>query len=331
MKNNKVAIIGCGALTRIFYLPVFKKMSISPSVLIDPDIDSIKELGKNFGAKKMVTSVEESIEEFDAAIVASPNFLHASQAKYLLEKGKHVLLEKPMTATEKDGRDLIDKSAQAKVVLQPAMMRRFWKINKAVKKMLEEGVLGTLQTVSMQEGAVMSWPVQSAAVFNPRQSLGGVFIDTGSHALDLLCWWVGDKNFKLDYKDDNHGGVEADCSLSVDYFESSVKAEIKLSRIRNMPNEFIVTGTKGWIKLKPYANIFQSSGPAIDKYIYHLYPAKELKRQSFEDLFYEQVKSWLSSVEEGTAPVTDAESVLPSIRMIEQAYKNRKQMIYAWN
>jgi len=48
-------------------------------------------------------------------------------------------------------------------------------------------------------------------------------------------------------------------------------------------------------------------------------------------LFTEQVQSWLLAIEQGTKPEIDAESVLPSIRMIEQSYKLRRQMEYAWN
>ncbi len=332
MNNNlRLAIIGCGALSRIFYLPVLKKSTISTSVLVDPDIIGVSDLAKNYDVKKTSASLEEIIDDIDAAIVASPNFLHVPHAKLLLEKGKHVLLEKPIASTEKEVVELIISGKQSGAILQPAMMRRFWKLNKAVKKMLEEEVLGKLQTVSMLEGAVLNWPVQSTAIFNPQQSLGGVFMDTGSHTLDLLCWWVGDNNFELEYEDDNQGGVDTDCSLDVSFINKSVKANVKLSRIRNMPNEFILTGTKGWIKLKPYANMFESSGRGIDNYIYSLYTGEELKRQRFEDLFFEQVQSWLLSAEKGSTPVISAESVLPSIRMLEQGYKHRRQLNNAWN
>ena len=94
---------------------------------------------------------------------------------------------------------------------------------------------------------------------------------------------------------------------------------------------FFLKGTKGWIKLKPYGNVFESSDRRIEKYIYEKYPVEELKQQAFLDLFTEQVQSWLSAIEQGTKPEIDAESVLPSIRMIEQSYKLRRQMEYAWN
>ena len=335
MGNNnpglQIGIIGCGALTRIFYIPVLKKLNINPSVLIDPNVHGIADLVKESGALKVSDSIENSIVSVDAAIIASPNYLHAGQAKILLSNGKHVLLEKPMAATEIDAKELLEASLQSRAVLQIGMMRRFWHINKVVKKILANGILGKLQTVSMEEGGVLNWPVQSTAIFDPAQSLGGVLMDTGPHTLDLLYWWLGNDEYELHYEDDNHGGVEADCSLAVHFKKSGIHAHIKLSRIRTLSNEYILKGTKGWIKLKPYGNVFETSGRSIEKYIYNQYSSTELKNQGIEDLFYEQVTSWLSAIELGSKPAIDAESVLPSVRLIEQCYLHRQQIEYAWD
>ena len=140
-----------------------------------------------------------------------------------------------------------------------------------------------------------------------------------------------ERDFELKYEDNNHGGVESDCKLDIEFKRSGVKALIQLSRIRNMSNEFVLTGTKGWIKIKSWGNSFQTSDRNVEKFITDKYPAAELKQQSFEDLFSMQVDSWLESIQNNTTPVIDAESVLPSIRMIEQAYLNRQQIIYEWN
>jgi predicted dehydrogenase len=329
--KTRIAVAGGGALSRIFYLPVLKKNDLQPSILIDPDKKSADELCREYSIPKNSGSLDQCMDDLDAAIIATPNFLHAPQAKLLLENHKHVLLEKPIAASEREVQELVDISGKNRLVLQPAMMRRFWKINKAVKKMLQDEVLGTLQSITMQEGGVLDWPVQSAAIFNPEFSQGGVFIDTGSHTLDLLCWWTDCVDFSLRYQDDNRGGVEADCRLEMELNKGSVNALVELSRIRKMANEFTIKGSRGWITLKPYGNLFESSGRAIDKYIYQQYSAIELKEQKFEDLFSEQVQSWLKSIETGAEPVITAQSVLPSIRMIEQAYQHRHPLVHDWN
>lgn len=327
----KIAIVGCGALTKTFYQPVLNQLEIKPFALVDPFVERTKQLAKEWGAEKVVASAEEIINDVDAAIIASPNFLHASQAKLFLEKGKHVLLEKPMTVNGQEGLELISTAKNNDAVLQVAMMRRFWKLNIAIKKIIEQNLLGKISTISMLEGGVLNWPAQSLALFDKKQSLGGVLIDTGSHTLDLLCWWIKDQPSNIRYKDDNKGGVETDCELAFTFMNSGIKADVGLTRIRNMPNEFKITGEKGSIIVKPFGNIFETSDPGIKNQIYNFFSEKELAGQTIQDVFYDQVESWMKSIETGLKPAVDAESVLPSIQLIESCYNERTDMSYPWN
>ena len=58
-----------------------------------------------------------------------------------------------------------------------------------------------------------SWPVASDFMFR-KDAGGGVLADTGAHVLDTVLWWLGDWD-KVEYHDDAHGGVEADCLLKL--------------------------------------------------------------------------------------------------------------------
>jgi len=330
-KNIRIALVGCGALTKIFYQPVLHRFGIKPFALVDPFTERTKLLAKQWGAGIVVASVDELLGNIDAAIIASPNFLHAEQARLFLEKGIHVLLEKPMTVNGQEGVELIATAKNAGAILQVAMMRRFWKLNMAVKKILENNLLGKITSISMMEGGVFNWPAQSLALFDKKQSLGGVLIDTGAHTLDLLCWWMQDIPVSIIYKDDNKGGVETDAELSFKFKNSGAKAEVCLTRIRNLSNEYKITGEKGWIMVRPSGNLFETSGSSITKQIYNIYPEAELKNQTIHDVFDEQVKSWLQAISAGTQSPVSAESVLPSIQLIENCYSERIDKSYPWD
>jgi predicted dehydrogenase len=247
-----------------------------------------------------------------------------------LDKGKHVLLEKPMTISGQEGISLIGSAKVSGAVLQIAMMRRFWKLNIAVKKILENDLLGKLNEVSMLEGGVTNWPAQSIAMFDRKQSLGGVLIDTGSHTLDLLCWWMQDEVEHLQYADDNKGGVETDCELSFRFKTSGAEAKIGLSRIRNLQNEYLLKGEKGWIMVKPFGNVFETSDTGLTKQIFKIHTNNELTNQTIYNVFDEQVRAWLQAIKNNSKPAIDAESVLPSIQLIEHCYKERKGRSYPW-
>ena len=326
----KIALVGCGALTRIFYQPVLNHLGIKPFALVDPFLEKAKALAKEWEAGKAVASTDEILDEVDAAIIASPNYLHVRQAKLFLEKGKHVLLEKPMAVSGQEGNSLIESAKASGAVLQIAMMRRFWKLNKAVKKIIENNLLGKLEEISMLEGGVINWPAQSIAMFDQMQSLGGVLIDTGSHTLDLLCWWIQEEAEHLLYSDDYKGGVETDCELSFRFKNSGTKVKVLLSRIRNLQNEYLLRGEKGWIMVKPFGNIFKTSDPGITKHFFKIYNNDELKSQTIYNVFDEQIRYWLQAIKINSRPIVDAESVLPSIQLIENCYKKRKDKSYPW-
>jgi predicted dehydrogenase len=326
----KIALVGCGALTKTFYHPVLHRLSIKPFVLVDPSVDRTKQLAIEWGAELVAASPEEIAGSVDAAIIASPNFLHASQAKIFLQNGKHVLLEKPMTVSSAEGTDLVNTADACGAILQVAMMRRFWKLNKAVKKILEQNVLGRIKEITIYEGGVLNWPAQSLALFDKKQSLGGTLIDTGSHTLDLFCWWMQDEAVDISYADDYCGGVETDCELEFRFKNSGVHTRVTLTRIRNMSNEYRITGEKGWLLIKPFGNMFETSDAKISKQIYAVHSDLELRSQTINDVFDEQVRTWIRCIESGTSSPVSAASVLPSIRLIENCYKNRKAKVYPW-
>src|ERR1022692_5107216 len=73
-----------------------------------------EKIARDFGAKHACTSVREllALEEIDAVIVASTPNVHFAQAKAALERGLHVLLEKPMTFTAGEARELVELAEQ---------------------------------------------------------------------------------------------------------------------------------------------------------------------------------------------------------------------------
>src|ERR1022692_4655798 len=76
-------------------------------------------IARDFGAKHACTSVGEllALEEIDAVIIASTPNVHFAQAKAALHSGRHVLLEKPMTFTAGEARELVELAAKRKLHL----------------------------------------------------------------------------------------------------------------------------------------------------------------------------------------------------------------------
>jgi predicted dehydrogenase len=86
-----------------------------------------EEKGRIFATKYNIPMVYDDLEkmvcsdQIDAVYIASPNSLHAEQAKYCMNHGKHVLCEKPMTSNVKELQSMIDTASMNNVLLMEAM------------------------------------------------------------------------------------------------------------------------------------------------------------------------------------------------------------------
>jgi predicted dehydrogenase len=146
-------------------------------------------LAEQFGVRAVATEdVDRLIEsdDIDAILVASPNTVHCPQALRAAAAGKHVLVEKPMALNVAECRQMIDACRAAGVVLMVGHHHRYRRNPIAVKMLLERGVVGKVDMVSMNqtEPDVTTWLT--------RPENGGYLLGAGVHGLDLLRWWLGD-------------------------------------------------------------------------------------------------------------------------------------------
>ncbi len=126
---------------------------------------------------------------FEAAIVASPNYLHASHGVACLEAGRHVLVEKPL-ATDLEGCDRIVAAARrsGKVVAVGLEMRVFG-LFETVKRLLDDGAVGRPLHLRLD---LWRRPYRSGAggwKSDPAK-LGSSILEEPIHYLDLARWYL---------------------------------------------------------------------------------------------------------------------------------------------
>ena len=110
---------------------VYSELSRSPesqgckfTAILDSDSPAATAVGGEFGAQ-----VSENLESFadsvDAASIATPTSSHFSIAKFLLERGKHLLIEKPITESADEARILVELASANHCILQVGHIERF--------------------------------------------------------------------------------------------------------------------------------------------------------------------------------------------------------------
>lgn len=124
MRQVRLAVIGTGHLGKI-HARLAKGISAFKLVgVVDPAKQARDAFCKEHKIKGY-DDVSEIASKIDAAIIATPTLYHKEVAAPLLEQGKHVLIEKPITLTTEDADELIDLAEHHRSVLQVGHVERF--------------------------------------------------------------------------------------------------------------------------------------------------------------------------------------------------------------
>jgi len=115
-------------------------------VLIDSQTERLDQALKLFPALATSTSADDAFNNnsIDAVVIATPVFTHYDLAKRAILAGKHVLLEKPMTATVAQAKELIDLAAQKGKLLMVDHTFLYTGSVEKMKALKDEGALGVL-------------------------------------------------------------------------------------------------------------------------------------------------------------------------------------------
>lgn len=129
-------------------------------------------------------------DRFDAAIVCTPDAPKIELLRYLLERGKHVLVEKPLFAASGDDLRALEALAQRTGALCiTAYNHRFEPHFVRMRELLQSGQLGSVYRCRMFYGNGTARLVRNSAW---RDTGDGVLGDLGSHLLDTVRFWFGD-------------------------------------------------------------------------------------------------------------------------------------------
>ncbi|MFK7910677.1 MAG: Gfo/Idh/MocA family oxidoreductase [Akkermansiaceae bacterium] len=133
----KVGVAGAGAMGRN-HARVFSLLkNVELVAVYDQDMTRAQAVAEEFGGTA-IDSLEDFAERVDAATVAVPTIAHRSVGCALMDKGVHILMEKPIADSLDDARALIEKSQETSCVLQVGHIERFNPVMRELEKRLSE-------------------------------------------------------------------------------------------------------------------------------------------------------------------------------------------------
>ena len=210
---------------------------------------------------------------------------------------------------------MVETAAAKSACLAVGHMRRFLFVTRWVKALVDSGALGEVRRFDVREGE--NWhtrrlaPARAAngtgpyapALWDPEASRGGVLLDTGSHTLDTLLWWLGDGRL-ASYRDDSLGGVEGDALLELELHRGAT-GTVELSRTRTLRNTAVLTGSRGQVEVALHRNAVVRARPdrllgfELDSCAGAAMPRQRL----YEDTYEWELDDWLRTLRTGGEPL----------------------------
>lgn len=334
MEKIKTGIVGCGAISKNYHLPVLAGHDgFVLTALVDINPSIIKDMAKQYKIKHRFESVSELNNQIvDAVVIATPPKFHAPLAIELLNKGIHVFVEKPMALTFEESQAMVETAENNNVCLVAGYFRRLYPSTRLAKQLIETSYCGEVVSFDAEEGGIFDWPSATLGAMSKEVSGGGVLIDTGSHTLDQIMNILPGEYIIDSYQDDSFGGIESECKISISTVCNGrqVRGHLKLSRLRKMKNSIKFHCEKGDIDLFTNNNKKltittvdnQQEKVNPENIVFDVYSPDEM---GIYDTFRAEFDEWKKGIQ-GQNYNLSGDTALPVVSFIQKSYNTKPKL-----
>jgi len=197
MKKTRFAIIGCGRMGRHHSQKLLEDGRGEITALVDAHRPIAESLQRELSPAATVCddlAALIALDSIDAAIICTPTAEHHRQAIACLDRGWHLLCEKPLASSRSEIVDLIQRSDQAGRRGQTVSLgyqRRHTALYRTIRREIRSGRWGAVRALVSHN--VENWQPTIGGTWrdDPGQNPGGYITDAGSHKLDSLFYITG--------------------------------------------------------------------------------------------------------------------------------------------
>ena len=186
MADIRVGLIGIGGMGDCHY-ENYKQVKGARLVCVaDVRVDMAKEKTKGTDVR-VYADYKEMLEkeELDMVDICTPSYLHADMAVYCLEKGYHVLCEKPMTLNAEEAQRVLAVASKSDKNFMAAHVVRFMTPYVYLRGVIQSGELGKLLRLDLKRiSSIPTWSWEDWMRDEKRS--GGVITDLSIHDIDFV-------------------------------------------------------------------------------------------------------------------------------------------------
>lgn len=340
----RVALVGCGAISEQMHLPIVAGHErLELAGIVDRDMQRATKIAKAYGVEKCFSDIDEiNTQDFDAAIVATPPLHHAPATISLMQRGIHVLVEKPMATNYRDATTMVGIAKQQNVALSVCLFRRLYPSLQLLKALIDSEYFGRPVRVDLEGGSVYGWAAATLGNMKKELAGGGVLMDMGPHYIDQLLYLFPGDSYVDKYEDNSLGGIEADCKiqLRLNHRGAAVRTHIVLSRTRSLRNTLIVECERGTFEIgfseraqvavRPQDLSLNDPATGLSRGCTLSAGWSDYVEKPWYESFRAEIDDWVDAIIERRQPRLSGESALASMRLIDDCYSRREALAEPW-
>lgn len=252
----RIGIIGAGKMCQNGHLPAFDKIDDCEIVAIcdiaDDKLAKMKERYPNATLYKDFKAMIDA-ESLDVVDICTPNNIHSIAAVYALEKGIHVLTEKPDAINASEAEKMKAAAEASGKVLMAIRNNRYRPSTKFLKQFIADGKMGEIYAGRcgwIRRRGIPGW---GGWFTDKAQSGGGPLIDLGVHIIDLAMYLMGNAKpvtvsgstySKFAHTSYSKTDVE-DLAMGFIRFDNGACLQIEFSWASNIPGDQMFVELRG--------------------------------------------------------------------------------------
>ena len=356
-KKVRVGIIGTGWIADAHILSYLNQ----PDVEVVAGADLIEGKAEAFFKKhgveaKCYLSHKEMLDDkslnLDAVSICTYNRTHAECTIYALNKGIHVLLEKPMCVTLEEALEIRRAEKESGKIVSIGFQPRLDENMKMIKKIVESGALGKVYYIQTGGGRRRGIPTPFGTTFIENETAGlGALGDIGCYSLDMVLNAIGyPKPLTVSgYKSDFFGTRPDYCNyvakghpeyaqkFQVDDFaaafirlEGGIILDFRIAWAMNIdtPGDTIILGTEGGLRI-PSTECWNGTVGGPMK-LYHEVCGQQTVTEfpiikSKVNLFDLKIRSFLDAVKNGTEAPVPTSQILYNQAILDGIFKSAEE------
>ena len=316
MNRLKYGIIGTGGIAQTYSQAFRTNECGTLAAVTDIRRDAAEAFAEPFHAK-VFTDHTAMVEEAkpDAVIIATPPNTHADIAVALMQKGIHVLCEKPLCISPAEARRMIETAETTGVTFTMASKFRYVDDVIKAKAMLASGALG--EVIQFENAFTAKVDMSGRWNSTPSISGGGVLMDNGTHSVDIIRYFLGPISDVLAIETGATQGLKVDENVrKLARTANGVVASVDLTWGINkeLPYFISIYGTQGTLHI----------GWRESKYKLNSSPEWTMFGSGYDKVqaFKSKIRNFSGAIIGQEALLINPAGALASVEVIEAAYRS---------